>query len=77
MDGMKISVSLRTEDVDFLDNYTRTHGIASRSAALHRAIRLLRAAELARDYAAAFKEWADDDENRAWDAVSGDGISGR
>ena len=72
---MKISISLRDEDVDFLDNYTRTHGIASRSATLHRAIRLLRASELSQDYAAAFEEWADGGEDRVWDAVSADGFS--
>ncbi len=72
---MKISVSLRDEDVHFLDSYVRTNGIASRSAAVHRAIRLLRASELAKDYAAAFEEWDDDGENRLWDIATADGFS--
>ncbi len=64
---MKVSVSIPDEDVEFLDNYTKTHQIESRSAALHRAIRLLRASELGDAYAAAFTEWADDADNDAWD----------
>lgn len=64
---MKVSVSIPDEDVEFLDNYTKTHQIGSRSAALHRAIRLLRASELGDAYAAAFTEWADDAANDAWD----------
>ena len=64
---MKVSVSIPDEDVEFLDNYTKTHQIESRSAALHRAIRLLRASELGDAYAAAFTEWADDSANDAWD----------
>ena len=73
--GMKVSVSLPEEDVEFLDSYARGHQVASRSAVVHRAIALLRAADLASDYAAAFDEWADDGESRAWDAVTADGLS--
>ncbi len=32
---MKVSVSLPDSDVDFLDTYASTQGLASRSAALH------------------------------------------
>ncbi len=69
---MKVSVSIPDEDVEFLDNYTKTHQIASRSAALHRAIRLLRASELGDAYAAAFTDWTDDPANDAWDNVVAD-----
>ena len=71
---MKVSVSLPDEDVEFLDTYARGHRIASRSAVVHRASGLLRAAELSSDYAAAFDEWADDAENQAWDIVVADGL---
>ena len=64
---MKVSVSIPDEDVEFLDNYTKIHHVASRSAVLQRAIRLLRASELSEDYAAAFTEWIDDPTNEAWD----------
>ncbi|MCP3934863.1 MAG: ribbon-helix-helix protein, CopG family [Actinomycetia bacterium] len=69
---MKVSVSIPDEDVEFLDHYAETHQVASRSAALHRAIRLLRASELSQDYAAAFTEWTDDPANDAWDNAVAD-----
>lgn len=69
---MKVSVSIPDEDVEFLDNYTKVHQIESRSAALHRAIRLLRASELGDAYAAAFTEWADGPANDAWDNAIAD-----
>lgn len=69
---MKVSVSVPDEDIEFLDTYVKTHQVASRSAALHRAIRLLRASELTDAYAAAFSEWADDPSNNAWDAATAD-----
>ena len=69
---MKVSVSVPDEDIEFLDNYAKTHRVGSRSAALQRAIRLLRASELSDSYAAAFTEWADDPANAAWDTVTAD-----
>ena len=72
---MKVSVSIPERDVAFLDDYARSHGMASRSAALQRAIRLLRANELSRHYAAAFAEWASDGEDGAWDAAVADRLS--
>ena len=72
---MKVSVSIPEEDVEFLDSYAQSHQIASRSAALHRAIRLLRASELSSDYAAAFEEWADNNEDQAWDVAVSDGLA--
>ena len=71
---MKISVGLSDEDVRFLDDYAQTHGLASRSATMRHAIRTLRTAELAHDYAAAFEEWISSGEGRIWDAVAGDGL---
>lgn len=72
---MKVSVSIPESDVEFLDDYARCHGIASRSAALHRAIRLLRASELSQHYAQAFTEWVQDGEDKVWDTVVGDGLA--
>lgn len=69
---MKVSVSVPEEDIEFLDAYVKNHRIASRSAAVQRAIRLLRASELTDAYAAAFTEWAEDPSNDAWDAASAD-----
>ena len=71
---MKLSVSLPDEDVEFLDEYARTQGHRSRSAVVQRAIRLLRATELATDYAAAWQDWAESEDGQIWDTVSGDGL---
>lgn len=72
---MKLSVSLPDDDIAFLDRYAREQGIASRSAALQRAVRLLRATELGPAYEAAWDEWAHAGEADAWDAAAGDGLS--
>ena len=53
---MKVSVSLPGEDVEFLDAYARERGLESRSAALHKAVRLLRASELATAYEGAWDQ---------------------
>jgi Arc/MetJ-type ribon-helix-helix transcriptional regulator len=72
---MKLSVSLPDEDVEFLDAYAQSQGVESRSAALHRAVRLLRATELTADYEEAWQEWAASGDAAAWDATSPDGVS--
>jgi Arc/MetJ-type ribon-helix-helix transcriptional regulator len=74
---MKVSVSLPDEDIDFLDGYAHEHGIESRSAALHRAIRLLRASQLESAYADAWQEWTESGDAEAWDVTTGDGLAGR
>jgi Arc/MetJ-type ribon-helix-helix transcriptional regulator len=71
---MKVSVSLPAEDVEFLDAYVLETEAGSRSAALHRAVRLLRASRLGDEYAAAWDEWAGSDDAGLWDAVSPDGL---
>jgi antitoxin MazE9 len=71
---MKVSVSLPGEDVQFLDAYAKEQGLDSRSAALHRAIRLLRTAELGGAYEAAWEEWAAGDEAALWESTAGDGL---
>lgn len=71
---MKLSVSLPDEDVAFLDTYAAAQGIASRSAALHMAVRLLRASELGPAYEAAWDEWSQSGDAEAWDTTAGDGL---
>ena len=70
---MKLSVSLPEDDVDFLDEYARDNGVPSRSAALHKAIRLLRSSQLVSEYEQAFSDWTE--ESTAWESVVGDGIA--
>lgn len=71
---MKLSVSLPDEDVQFLDAYAAEQGIGSRSAAVHRAIRLLRAAGLGAAYEAAWSEWDTSADAELWESTSGDGM---
>lgn len=71
---MKVSVSLPGEDVQFLDEYAKEQGLESRSAALHRAIRLLRTAELGGTYEAAWDEWKAEGEADLWESTIGDGV---
>ena len=72
---MKVSVSLPDGDVQFLDEYASRSGLESRSAAVHRAVRLLRTAELGQAYASAWEEWFESDDAKLWDAASGDGLA--
>jgi Arc/MetJ-type ribon-helix-helix transcriptional regulator len=72
---VKVSVSLPDDDVDFLDSYADSNGIASRSAVLHKAVRLLRASELGAAYEDAWASWAADGDGALWDTTVGDGLS--
>jgi Arc/MetJ-type ribon-helix-helix transcriptional regulator len=72
---MKVSVSLPDEDVEYLDSYARSQGIASRSAVIHRAVRLLRASELGAAYEQAWDEWSASDDAKAWDGTAADGLA--
>ena len=72
---MKISVSVSENDVALLDEYARTSGLRSRSAAIQHAIRLLRHADLEHDYASAWDEWERSGQQAAWEVAVGDGMS--
>ncbi len=71
---MKLSISVPEEDVALLDKYARTSGLRSRSAAIQQAIRLLRHADLEKDYAAAWDHWESSGESAAWEGAVGDGL---
>ena len=72
---MKVSVSLPDDDVAFLDDYAKRQK-STRSGALHKAVRLLRAAGLGAAYERAWQEWSATGEADAWEAAVGDGIQG-
>jgi Arc/MetJ-type ribon-helix-helix transcriptional regulator len=72
---MKVSMSLPEEDVEFLDSYAQAQGYASRSAVLHKAVGLLRAAELGEAYEDAWGEWATTGEAALWEVATGDGAT--
>ncbi len=69
---MKVSVSLPDDDVEFIDRYASTHGIMSRTAVIHEAIRLLRATELGPAYEDAWTDWAASGDGELWDVAAGD-----
>lgn len=71
---MKLSVSLPDEDVEYLDAYARAQGLGSRSAALHKAVRLLRASELGAAYEDAWSEWEASGDAELWDGTTADGV---
>lgn len=71
---MKLSVSLSEADVLVLDRYIEYSGVRSRSAAVQRAIALLRHAELGDEYESAFEGWAQSDDQALWEPVVADGL---
>ena len=71
---MKVSVSLPEEDVDFLDGYAKKEGYESRSAVVHKAVRLLRASGLGAAYEEAWREWEASGEEELWESTSADGL---
>jgi hypothetical protein len=72
---MKVSVSIPSEDIAFLDAYATEHELGSRSAAMHVAIRALRVSALPGSYAEAWSDWEHDGEAEAWDLTAGDGAT--
>lgn len=68
-------MSLPDEDVEFLDRYAASQGIGSRSAAVHKAVRLLRASQLGPAYEGAWAEWADTTDADLWETATSDGLS--
>lgn len=71
---MELSVSLTDDDVAALDEYVRSAGLSSRSAAVQLAVRQLRHQDQEQAYADAFAEWETSGERDQWDAVTADGF---
>lgn len=69
-----MSVSLPEREVDFLDEYARTRRMKSRSAVVRRAVQLLQKEELGDAYAAAWAEWAADDDSVDWERTTDHGL---
>lgn len=72
---MKVSVSLPDADVEYLDAYAQTQGLDSRSAAVQKAVRLLRASELGSAYEDAWTDWVESEDAELWDAAAADGVA--
>src|SRR5262249_56855871 len=75
IDGVKVSISLPDDDVEFIDQYAATAGRKSRSAVVHQAIGLLRNMSLESAYTAAWNEWESSEDARLWDRTVDDGIA--
>ena len=72
---MKLSISLSAEDLALVDEYVKSAGLESRSAAIQHALRLLRQADLEEDYAQAWEEWAASGDQADWDSTAADGLT--
>lgn len=73
--GMKISVSLPDEDVEFLNSYAESQGYESRSAVVHTAVRMLRSSKLGDAYADAWREWEESGDEELWEKTTSDGLT--
>ena len=71
---MKLSVSLSEDDVRVLDAYVKRTGLPSRSAAVQRAIGMLRYPTLEQDYGDAWAEWSPNGEGDVWEDSTDDGF---
>ena len=72
---MKLSVVLPEEDVAVLDEYARTSGLPSRSAALQHADPVASSPDLEQDYASAWDEWESSGDQALWEATAADGLA--
>lgn len=72
---MKVSVSLPDDDVEFLDSYAHAQNMGSRSAALHKAVGLLRTSQLAAAYEDAWDAWTEAGDAEAWEPAASDGLA--
>ena len=73
---MKLSVSLSESDLILLDRCVERDGLASRSAGIQNAIRLLGKADLPDAYAEAWSSWDTSEDATVWDSAVADGIDG-
>lgn len=71
---MKVSISLRAEDVEFLDAYADREGHASRSAAVQHAVAVLRMRQLSGAYEEAWQDWDNSGDADAWESATADGL---
>lgn len=71
---MKLSVSLSNSDLELLDRIVSEAGLASRSAGVQLALKSLVDPNLRDAYASAWREWASDSDNLAWDTAVDDGF---
>ncbi|MGI5221414.1 ribbon-helix-helix protein, CopG family [Nocardia sp. CA-290969] len=71
---MKLSVSLSDDDVAALDDEVCRSGLPGRSAAVQKAIQLLRSRALEDAYEEAWDEWYASDSEAFWSPATADGL---
>ena len=71
---MKVSVSITDDDLGFIESQVAEGRYPTRSAAMHAAIKSLRARDLEAQYAEAAREWQASGDQAAWDVTVGDGL---
>lgn len=71
---MKISISLPSEQVAFIERYRKAHQLDNRSEAFQHVLSELQEKELEEAYRAAGEEWKNSEDAALWDNVSGDGL---
>lgn len=71
---MRLTVSLPESEAEFLRRYQEQHQMASRSAVVAQALKVLREASLVEQYRQADDEWHESGEARVWEATAGEGI---
>ncbi|QIK64027.1 ribbon-helix-helix protein, CopG family [Leucobacter viscericola] len=71
---MKISVSLKEDELATLDRFVKESGLPSRSAGLQHAIRLLNGPKLELAYATAWNEWSASEDDELWEQTTTDGL---
>ncbi len=68
----KLSVSIDSQLLTFLEDYQAEYQLKSKSEVVSQALKLLRARELGNQYAQAMQDWKQDAE--VWETVTGDGL---
>lgn len=72
---MKLSISLSELDLAFLDQFAKDSALPSRSAAIQKALRLVRESNLGSSYEEAWSEWETNEDSILWDRTLGDGLN--
>jgi Arc/MetJ-type ribon-helix-helix transcriptional regulator len=72
---MKISISLQDEVVEYVDSCVKLQRAANRSAAIQKAIRLMKMMEMAPQYQAEWQEWEKSEDAGLWDNALSDGLA--
>jgi Arc/MetJ-type ribon-helix-helix transcriptional regulator len=70
----KLSISVDPSLARFVEHYQKRHDIPTKSEVVERALTALREAELAQQYADAYREWAETEDAELWETTVADGL---